>query len=147
MIALDTNILVHAHRVGSPQNRRASEALRVLANSSTPWGVPWPCVHEFLAVVTNARVFADPTPMDVALTFVNEIGAHPLHRHLGETASHLEVLGRLLRTSGVTGARVHDACIATICITNGVREIWTADRDFSWYPELRTRNPLVGQAP
>lgn len=143
MIALDTNVLVHAHRLGSPQHRRAADALRGLAASSMPWGVPWPCVHEFLAVVTNHRIFADPSPADVALSFLDEIAAHPFHTHLGETGSHLDVLGRLLRSSGTTGARVHDARIAAICLTNGVRELWTADRDFSWFPELRTRNPLV----
>jgi len=143
MIALDTSVLVHAHRTGSPQHHRAAGALRGLAAAATPWGVPWPCVHEFLAVVTNPRILADPTPLDLALKFLADLSHHPLHAALGETPSHLEVLGRLLRTSGATGPRVHDARIAAICLTHGVRELWTADRDFSWFPGLRTRNPLI----
>jgi len=48
----------------------------------------------------------------------------------------------LLRSSSVRGPQVHDARIAAICLENGVRELWTADRDFSRFPELKTRNPL-----
>ena len=38
---------------------------------------------------------------------------------------------------------VHDARIAALCLSHGVRELWSADRDFSRFPALRTRNPLV----
>jgi predicted nucleic acid-binding protein len=56
----------------------------------------------------------------------------------------MEILGQLLVSSRVTGPRVHDARIAAICLAHGVTELWTADRDFSYFPRLRTRNPLVG---
>jgi predicted nucleic acid-binding protein len=49
----------------------------------------------------------------------------------------------LMRVPGVTEARVHDVRIAAICLTHGVCELWTADRDFSDFPRLRTRNPVV----
>jgi predicted nucleic acid-binding protein len=38
---------------------------------------------------------------------------------------------------------VHDARIAALCLQHGVRELWSADRDFNRFPALRTRNPLV----
>ena len=66
-------------------------------------------------------------------------------RLLGESSAHLDILDRLLTTGRVTGPKVHDARIAAICIGHGVSELWTADRDFSYFPELRTRNPLVGR--
>ena len=52
------------------------------------------------------------------------------------------MLRELLHTSSIGGARVHDARIAAICLSNGVRELWTADRD-GRFPALRTRNPLT----
>ena len=43
----------------------------------------------------------------------------------------------------ISGPRIHDARIAALCLHHGVSELWTADRDFSLFPQLRTRNPLV----
>ena len=60
MIAIDTNLLVHAHRGDSPWHRSALEALE--SAGRVPWGLPWPCVHEFLAIVTHPRIFSPPTP-------------------------------------------------------------------------------------
>jgi predicted nucleic acid-binding protein len=47
-------------------------------------------------------------------------------------------------TSHVVGPQVHDARVAALCRLHGIRELWTADRDFSRFPQLRVRNPLVG---
>lgn len=62
---------------------------------------------------------------------------------LGEDSDHFEVLQRLIAESRVVGPKVHDAHVAAICISHGVSELLTADRDFSYFPQLRTRNPLV----
>jgi uncharacterized protein len=62
---------------------------------------------------------------------------------LGETDGYWVVLQSLLERSKVTGPRVHDARIAALCQLHGVRELWTADRDFSAFPSLATRNPLI----
>ena len=63
---------------------------------------------------------------------------------LGEEDVYLETLANLLESSKVVGAKVHDARVAAICISHGVAELWTADRDFSRFPVLKTTNPLVG---
>lgn len=142
MKAVDTNVLVHAHRTDSPHHAAARDALMTLVSGRLRWGVPWPCVHEFLAVVTHPRIYAPPTQSEVALEAANDLLALPGATPLGETADHLEVLGGLLRP-GVAGAKVHDARIAAICLAHGVDELLTADRDFSYFPRLRTRNPLI----
>jgi predicted nucleic acid-binding protein len=49
----------------------------------------------------------------------------------------------LLAAGQIVGGRTHDARIAAICIQHGVRELWSADRDFSRFPELTTANPLA----
>jgi len=145
MIAVDTNVLVYAHREDSPQHRRALAALESLADDRHGWSVPWPCVHEFLAIVTHPRIFQPPTEMDAALEAVDDLQNLPGVRLLTETPDHAQVLGTLLTDSGAVGPKVHDARIAAICIAHGVSELWTADRDFSLFPQLRTRNPLVGR--
>ena len=143
MIAVDTNILVHAHRAGDPRHPRASAALRQLVDGQASWAVPWPCFHEFLTVVTHPRVYDPPTTMSVALQAVEAIRSSPAMVTLGEAPGHGAVLARLLLASRAVGPKVHDAKIAAICLSHGVTELWTADRDFSYFPELRTRNPLV----
>ena len=145
MIAVDTNILVYSHREEEAQYDEARSALESIWSTGRGWGLPWPCVHEFLAVVTNRKIYPDPTPMALAIDAVHsfiEVGA----RLLGESTAHLEIIDRLVMAGRVTGPKVHDARVAAICIGQGVEELWTVDRDFSYFPELRTRNPLVGQA-
>ncbi len=144
MIAVDTNVLVCAHREDVPQHQAARSALAELATQGGPWAVPWPCVHEFLAVVTNRRVFEPPSSLRDAVGAISDLLALPAMRPLAETVDHADVLFRLLTAGTVTGPKVHDARIAAICLAHGVSTLWTADRDFSYFPELRTHNPLLG---
>jgi toxin-antitoxin system PIN domain toxin len=146
VIAVDTNVLVYAHREDSPHHAAAVSALRELADSRVSWCVPWPCVHEFLAIVTHPRIFIPPTGTDVALEAMADLFALPGFGAVGEGPNHLGVLSELLDHSGVVGPKIHDARIAAICLGHGVSELWTADRDFSYFPELPTRNPLVGHS-
>lgn len=67
MIAIDTNILVYAHREDASWHAAASAKVRGLAEGRAAWAIPWPCLHEFLAVVTHPRIYAPPTPMARAL--------------------------------------------------------------------------------
>ncbi len=141
MIAVDTNVLVYAHRVEAPHHERAAEVVASL--SASRWAIPWACVHEFLAVVTNPRIFTTPTPTAVALEAMSATQAAGA-LFLTEAGDHLTHLASLLAKSGAHGARIHDARIASVCLSHGVKELWTADRDFGYFPDLRTRNPLVG---
>ena len=143
MIALDTNILVALHRLDQPGNPAAVAAYESAGGDRAPWGIPWPCVHEFLAVVTHPRIFAKPTPLDMALAAIEAWRARPSLRFLAEDDTYWSTFSELVRAGRITGARIHDARIAALCIDHGVRELWTADRDFSRFPKLRTRNPLI----
>ncbi|HSN72820.1 MAG TPA: hypothetical protein VLT59_14990, partial [Steroidobacteraceae bacterium] len=62
---------------------------------------------------------------------------------MAEGESHWDILKDLLAAGQTRGPAVHDARIAAICLSHGVTELWTADRDFSRFPALTTRNPLV----
>ena len=130
MIAVDTNVLVHAHRADSALHERAREAVRALAEGQAPWAIPWPCAHEFLAIVTHPRIFDPPTPVPLAIAQLRAWLGSSAVQTLAELPDHLDLLAQELESSRVAGARVHDARIAALCIAQGVTELWTADRDF-----------------
>lgn len=144
MIALDTNVLVHAHRAESKGHQAARTGIANLASSDEPWAIPWPCVHEFLAVVTHPKVFNPPTPVERALEQVSIWMESPSLVLLAEEAGYWERFSSAILTGDVSGPRVHDARIAALCVLHGVKELWSADRDFGRFPALKVRNPLVG---
>lgn len=84
MIAVDTNILVYAHRRDLPRHDPARDAVTGLTSGRRRWAIPWPCVHEFLAIVSNPRIFRQPTPAAHALYQVRVWLASPAAAALGE---------------------------------------------------------------
>ncbi len=140
--ALDTNVRVYAHRPEMGEHHAARAALRQLVREPA-WGLPWPVAHEFVRVVTEARWFIDPTPLDYALATIAALLRAPGCRPLGEASGHWKRLTELATAGRTAQAMVYDARIAAICLAHGVDELWTADRDFGRFPGLRTRNPLV----
>jgi toxin-antitoxin system PIN domain toxin len=143
VIAVDTNILVHAHRADSQWHVAAAGVVAELARGWEPWAVPWPVVNEFLAVVTHPRIFRTPTPIAAAADQVDAWLESPTITVLAESSSHWSELRALLVGGHIVGAKVHDARIAALCLNHGVSLLLTADRDFSRFPSLATRNPLV----
>jgi len=144
VIALDTNLLVYAHREDSPWHEAAKTRVVELAEGNPSWAIPWPCLHEFLAIITHPRIFKTPTPVAVALDAVDALLAAPRLVLLSETEGYWTTLRRLVDAGRVAGPVVHDARIAALCLSHGVSVLWSADRDFSRFPDLAVRNPLVG---
>jgi hypothetical protein len=143
LIAVDSNILVYAHREDAPWHDAAFACVAQLAEGRAPWAIPWPCIHEFLAIVTHARIYVPPTPIGVALDQVSAWLESPSLVLISEASGYWEPLQGLLLAGRVAGPIVHDARVAALCLQHGVTELWTADRDFGRFPGLRTRNPLV----
>ena len=143
MIAVDTNLLVYAHRRESLGGEAAFAFMVELAEGDRPWAIPWPCCYEFLSVVTNRRIWKDAaTRPDRAWDQLQAWTASPSNRLIGETEDFLGVLKRFVQRPHVVGGVVHDARIAAICVAHGVQALFTRDRDFSLFPELPTRDPL-----
>lgn len=143
MIAVDTNLLVYAHREDSAWHEPAFRCLEELAESRTPWAIPWPCVHEFLAIATHPRIYRPPTPLEIAREQVDAWLEAPSLHLLSEAEGYWVRLRDLIIAGRVVGAQVHDARVAALCLHHGVDELWTADRDFGRFPDLRVRNPLI----
>lgn len=146
MIGVDTNILVYAHRRDAVFHDAALETIRGLAEGVATWAIPWPCIHEFLAIVTHPRIYDPPTSIDGALDQVDAWLESPSIALLSESGSYWRTLREFVESGSIDGPRIHDARVAALCLVHGVRELWTADRDFSRFPALTTRNPLAAKS-
>lgn len=109
-----------------------------------PWAIPWPCLHEFYAIATHPKIYAPPTPRTAAQDQIDAWLESPTLVLLAESGAHWATLRALISAGQVAGPQVHDTRIAALCLQHGVAELWSADRDFTRYPQLRLRNPLVG---
>lgn len=145
VIAVESNILVYVHKAESPWHHDAVRVLHRLTDGGLPWAIPWPCLHEFFDISTHPKIYQPPSAPEQALEQIDawiEGGAV----FIGEASDHLDRLRDLVTDGRVVGGMVHDAKIAAICLSHGIDELWTADRDFSRFPALKTRNPFVGAA-
>jgi len=144
MIAIDSNILVYAHRGDSEWHGPARRCMVELVETGRDWTIPWPCIHEFLAIVTHPHIYNPPSPLSKALEQVECWMEAPSLVMTGESLDYWDVLKAQLKKGRIAGPMVHDARVAAICLQHGVRELWSADRDFSRFKDLAVRNPLVG---
>jgi hypothetical protein len=143
VIAVDTNLLVYAHRTDAAFHQPARATLEALAVGRSAWAIPWPCVHEFISVVTHPRIFKTPTPVEHALSQMQALVDLPQVVMLSEGDGYLDRLSAVASPARTQGGAIHDARIAALCLYHGVTELWSADRDFTRFPELAVRNPLM----
>lgn len=142
MIALDTNILVYARRRESVHHAAARRLLVGLAEGENAWAIPWPCVYEFLRVVTHPRVFDPPTPLASALEDLESLFESPSLTLLGEGPAHPAHLRAMVAGGAAAGNLAHDAHIAALVVEHGAREVWSTDRDLARFPGLTVSNPF-----
>jgi uncharacterized protein len=143
VIAVDTNILVYSHRTDTQWHDTAKAHVKALAEGRGQWAIPWPCIHEFLSITTNPKLYAPATPLSVAFVQIREWLNSGSVSLLHDGPLHVETLMKLSQAASLRGPQIHDARIAAICLDHGISELWTADRDSSRFPALQTRNPLV----
>ena len=93
--------------------------------------------------MSHTKIFDPPSTTHQAIEQVDAWLGSSSVVVIGEAANHWNLLKESLLLGKIQGPLVHDARIATICEAHGVTEFLTADRDFSRFPSLVTRNPLV----
>ena len=136
MIAVDTNILVHAHREDLPRHTRALEWLRHLAEGNVPWGLPVFCVGEFVRVVTHPRIMNPPSTLEEALSALDGLLQSPTVRVIAPGPRYPVLFGEAVRAADARGNLAFDAQIAAVCREHGVSRLLTLDRDFARFPGI-----------
>ena len=143
MIAVDTNILVYATQASVPWHAASAAVIRSLSEGTERWGIPWPCIYEFLSVTTNPRIYRPAAGLAHALRHVEAWLESPSLILLAEEPDYFPTFRETTTNSGVVGGGVHAARIVALCLFHGITTLYSADRDFSRFPRLNTHNPLV----
>lgn len=138
MIAVDTNILVYAHREELPQHAAARTRLTALAEGDAPWAIPVFCLGEFIRVVTHPRLFDPPHTIAEACGALDRVLESPTVRILNPGERFWALLAESVREAAATGNLVFDAQLAALCRESGVSALLTEDRDFDRFSGLRT---------
>ena len=141
MLLPDVNVLVYAHRQDLPEHAPYRSWLGKVAASDTAFGLADIVLSGFLRIVTNPRIFLYPTPVELAISFAEELRSLPHCVPIAPGPRHWSIFCRLCREAGAKGNLVPDAFLAALAIESGSEWI-TSDRGFSRFPGLRWRHPL-----
>ena len=141
MIAVDTNILVYAHRSETELHAAAAADLVTLAEGVAPWGLPVFCITEFMRVVTHRRVFNPPSTVSQAFDFLDDVLTSPVCRVVRPGPAFLGFLAETARRADARGNLMFDAQIAALCREHGIAAVLTNDRDFERFEHLHVRYP------
>ena len=142
MVLIDTNILIYAHRTDSANHSAYHHWLDQQVNSDQAFGMSEMVLSSFVRIVTHPSIFRFPTSLDTAMRFASDLRSRPNCVIMAPGPRHWETFERLCRQAGAKGNLITDAYLAALAIESGSEWI-TADRDFSRFPALRWRHPLV----
>ena len=138
MIAVDTNILVHAHREESSKHRAAHARITSLAESLSRWAILVFCIGEFVRIITHPRLFDPPHTVEEAREALSRLLDSPSVIVLYPSSDYPALFMEAIREANATGNLVFDAQIAALCRESGVSRLVTEDRDFNRFKGLIT---------
>lgn len=140
MNCVDVNVLVYAHRLDLPEQRAYGPLLEGLANGGEPLGLPDAVLAGFLRVITNRRVFVDPTPAADAWAMARSLVDAPAAMLLRPGQRHWDIFRGLAEDAGAGGNDLADAYLGAYAVENNA--VWiSADRGFARFREVRWRHP------
>lgn len=138
MIAVDTNILVYAHRVELPKHQAARDRLTRLAEGSDRWAIPVFCIGEFLRIITHHRLFDPPYSSGEACEAISRVLASPSLSVWNPGVNYLRLLQEAIIESQASGNLIFDAQIVALCREHGASCLLTEDRDFDRFSKFPT---------
>lgn len=138
MIAVDTNVLVYAHREELPKHEAARRRLVELAEGAAAWSIPVFCLGEFLRLVSHPRLFDPPYSPSEACQALQRVLESPSVSVLYPGPGYPELLERAVCEADAVGNLVFDAQIVAVCREWGTRALLTEDRDFDRFSGFAT---------
>lgn len=137
----DVNVLIYAHRQESLHHEDYAAFLRKMAGGDSAFGLSEAVLSAFVRIVTNPRVFKQPTPTAMALDFCEALRACPQAVILRPGERNWRIFCELCLSVPATGKLVADARHAALAIEHACHWIST-DGDFARFSSLRWSHPL-----
>ena len=141
MILIDANLLLYAYDPHSSRHAASKTWLEATLSGSQLVRFAWTTLWAFLRISTNPRVYERPLSIAEAEQVVASWLAQPVVGILDPGERHWEILRRLLTSGQAGGPLVTDAVLAAVAIEHGAT-LYTTDRDFARFAELRWTNPV-----
>lgn len=134
MLCLDTNILVHAFRAGSPEHQRVHSWLSEALSGDEPVIVPVEVGSAFLRLCTNRRAFPDASSSSDALEFLERVTSSAYV--VSASPSAWQRFLNLVAEFELAGNDVHDALIAAEALDYQAALV-TFDQGFGRFTDLQ----------
>lgn len=140
MHCVDVNVLVYAHRADLAEHDSYRPLLEQLANDDEPLGLPDAVLSGFVRLVTNRRIFTEPTAISEAWEAVDALLAAPAAIQLTAGPRHWELFRKLGNEIDAGGNDIPDAYLAAYALENSANWL-SADRGFARFSSLRWQHP------
>ena len=142
MLLFDVNIWVYAHREDSPNHDQYWKFVHSIIENDNPFAVSTQVLSGFLRIVTHPKIFNPPSPISTALQFCHQIINHQDAVSVFPSNRHWEIFEKLCSSTEAKGNLIPDAFFAALAIESGCTWV-TSDRDFSRFPGLDWKHPLL----
>lgn len=141
MHCVDVNVLVYAHRADLDRHADYRLLVERLANGDEPLGLADAVLSGFIRVITNRRVFVEPTSPDQAWQSVDDLLAAPAAMPLVAGPRHWGLFRQLAEDIDARGNDIPDAYLAAYAMENNATWL-SADRGFARFKRLHWAHPL-----
>ena len=144
--SFDVNILLFTVDAKSPFHKPSQALLRELLSGEDRCFLCWEVLHAYLRLASSPRIFETPLPLDALIANAEFFLSHPNVETLAASSHSMQILETLIRDFHLRGPIISDAVIASILEANGIRRIYTNDRDFWKFPFLKPADPFAPRA-
>ena len=142
MILPDVNVLIYAFRPDATQHALCRPWLTSIVTSDARFGLSPVVLSAVVRVTTNSRAFKNPSTIEEAFGFCEDLLAQPHCQVVEPGDRHWSIFKRLCTEADTRGSRVTDAWFAALAIEWGCEWV-TFDRDYARFPGLKWQVPVV----
>jgi uncharacterized protein len=139
---LDANVLLYASDADSPLHARSLDVVRQAAAGPEIVYLFWPTIMAYMRIATHPAVFRRPLNSAEAAGNMDALIGRPHVQSPGEQDRFWLRFREVAADSAPAGNLVPDAHLVTLMIANGVRTIWTHDRDYRRFRGIEVRDPF-----
>lgn len=140
---VDVNVLLYATDTQSPYHESASGVVERIAAGPEIAYLFWPTVISYLRLVTHPSIVPRPLSAASAADNIEQLLGQPHIQSPGEQDGFWRQYREVAADALPTGNLVSDAHIVALMRENGVRTIWTHDRDFRRFSGIEVRDPFA----